>query len=118
MKLLRGEDQRSAGRACGQERLADCLSKLLGERTEVTGCGRTDTGVHATEFYAHFEYAGERDVQEVAFRLNRFLPKDIAVFGVFAVGEEDHTRASGCVWWFDGYLVVTEDAMGIKGEVG
>ena len=73
-----------------QEVLADCLSKLLGERTEVTGCGRTDTGVHATEFYAHFEYAGERDVQEVAFRLNRFLPKDIAVFGVFSRGGGPH----------------------------
>lgn len=75
-----------------QEVLGDCLSKLLGETIGIVGCGRTDTGVHATDFYAHFDYNGSRDVTDAAFRLNRFLPPDIVVYAIYPVGEEDHTR--------------------------
>jgi tRNA pseudouridine38-40 synthase len=45
-----------------QAELEQKLSLLLGRKIEVTGCGRTDTGVHAKEFYAHF------DINNLPFR--------------------------------------------------
>jgi len=45
----------------------------------LTGCGRTDTGVHAEEFYAHFDYATAIDIPKAVHNLNNMLPKDIAI---------------------------------------
>ena len=38
-----------------QEVIGDALFKILGEKTNITGCSRTDAGVHAKEFYLHFD---------------------------------------------------------------
>jgi tRNA pseudouridine38-40 synthase len=58
------------------------LSVLTGEPVETLGCGRTDTGVHAKEFYAHFDAGKALDTQEIVYRLNKILPFDIAVFSL------------------------------------
>lgn len=77
-----------------QQVLAQSLGHLLGQPVEVTGCGRTDTGVHASSFYAHIEYDGPRDMGEVAFRINRALPPDIVVYAIAEVVEDAHARFS------------------------
>ena len=53
-----------------QAELQDALSTVLNEKTEVTGCGRTDTGVHAKEFYAHFETTINCEGKELQDKLN------------------------------------------------
>jgi tRNA pseudouridine38-40 synthase len=78
-----------------QAELNDKLSKLLGEKLNVVGCGRTDAGVHASEFYAHFE--AEKlplSPKDLARKLNGFLPEDIAIDRIFAVDGEMHARFS------------------------
>ena len=46
----------------------------------VVGAGRTDSGVHARHMIAHFDWEHDDfDAQELALRLNKFLPKDIAI---------------------------------------
>ena len=78
-----------------QAELENKVSILLGEKIQITGCGRTDAGVHAREFFAHFDSDNFRfDTNDFVYKLNRFLPKDIAVFDVFKVRDEMHARFS------------------------
>jgi tRNA pseudouridine38-40 synthase len=59
-----------------------------------TGCGRTDTGVHALKFYAHFDHDVELDSNAIAQKLNAILPREIAVHSFFSVDEDAHARFS------------------------
>lgn len=76
-----------------QEELQKALSTLLRESVEVVGAGRTDTGVHARKMIAHFDF-GELDCKQLAYKLNKILPKDIAVYGVEPVADDMHARFS------------------------
>jgi len=75
-----------------QEVLEDGMSKLLNCPISLMGAGRTDTGVHAKEMYAHFDIEQLKRIPEFIFRLNSFLPNDIAVERVFEVKEDAHAR--------------------------
>lgn len=72
--------------------LEEKLSLLLGSDTEVLGCGRTDTGVHAKDFYAHFDFNEKLDEAHIAYKLNNLLPNDIAVFQVIEVANDFNAR--------------------------
>ncbi|MBR2958604.1 MAG: tRNA pseudouridine(38-40) synthase TruA [Bacteroidales bacterium] len=71
--------------------LEQALSTLLRQKVAVVGCGRTDTGVHASDFYAHFD-AGEVETQQLVFKLNNILPPDIAIYDIFPVAQNAHAR--------------------------
>ena len=77
-----------------QETLEKALSTLLRQPIAVVGCGRTDTGVHASDFYAHFCVNEESKMkcQELVFKLNSFLPPDIVIFDIFPVADNAHAR--------------------------
>lgn len=79
-----------------QEVLERSLSLLLHqEHIAVTGCGRTDTGVHAADYYAHFELEETLDAEglkRLRDQLNSFLPKEIAIFDIFPVKPRAHAR--------------------------
>ena len=78
-----------------QAELERCLSLKLGQTVGVTGCGRTDTGVHARNYYAHFDLEEAiPDCDELCFRLNAFLPADIVVYRIFEVSPDLHARFS------------------------
>jgi tRNA pseudouridine38-40 synthase len=78
-----------------QAEINDKLSLLLNEKVNVVGCGRTDTGVHAKEFFAHFDIKNIIDDQmDLCFKLDRFLPLDIAVHELFEVPNAIHARYS------------------------
>ena len=78
-----------------QAELERCLSLKLGQPVSVTGCGRTDTGVHARNYYAHFDLEEPiADYDELTFRLNAFLPADIVVYRIFEVPNDLHARFS------------------------
>ena len=76
-----------------QQTLETALSTLQRQPIAVVGCGRTDTGVHASDFYAHF--VSEELVvgsEELVFKLNNILPPDIAIFDIFPVADNAHAR--------------------------
>lgn len=77
-----------------QQRLQEALSTLLRQPIEVVGAGRTDTGVHARMMVAHFDWEELIDGKQLAYKLNKFLPQDIAVQEVRLVDEEKHARFS------------------------
>ncbi len=73
--------------------LESALSTLLRIPIAIVGCGRTDTGVHASDFYAHFDLDGPL-VDNLVFKLNSYLPPDIAIFDIFPVADNFHARFS------------------------
>ena len=75
-----------------QETIQDALSKLLNTNSSITGAGRTDTGVHAFQMFAHFDVDETLDTENLTFKLNSFLPKDIAIQSIFQVNADAHTR--------------------------
>ncbi len=75
-----------------QETLEFALSTLLQEKIAVVGAGRTDSGVHASQYFAHFNAEGIEDIGNLIFKLNAFLPDDITIFDLFEVPAEAHAR--------------------------
>ncbi len=75
-----------------QETLNNVFSTLLQENIEIVGAGRTDTGVHASQMYGHFNTQKTLDLAKLKQRINSFLPKDIALFRIIPVHEEAHAR--------------------------
>ncbi|ARN79155.1 tRNA pseudouridine(38-40) synthase TruA [Nonlabens spongiae] len=75
-----------------QERLEEGLKLLLKQPVLTTGAGRTDTGVHAKQMFAHFDLEKPAQIENIVYRLNRWLPEDISVFNLYEVGSEDHAR--------------------------
>ena len=67
------------------------MSTLLRSEIKLVGCGRTDTGVHALEYYAHFDYDGDFS-PHFDLRLNQVLPKSIAVYRIIQVAATHHAR--------------------------
>jgi len=76
-----------------QEKLNFAVSTILQQKIEVVGAGRTDTGVHASQMFAHFDI-DEKLEGDVPHKLNSILPNDIVVYDVFLVDAEKHARFS------------------------
>ncbi len=77
-----------------QEELQRALSILLRHDLQITGAGRTDQGVHARMMVAHFDVDDELDCQQLVYKLNKFLPYDIAVQKIERVSDDLHARFS------------------------
>ena len=76
-----------------QQTLEQALSTLLREPIEVVGAGRTDTGVNASYYVAHFDcQKGVEDCAKLVYKLNLILPHDVAVGAVREVRESVHAR--------------------------
>ena len=94
-----------------QQVMNERISELLNEKIEFTGCGRTDTGVHAREFYAHFDCSRELDPHETdwAYKFNCMLPRDISVYDVFRVKDDAHARFDALWRTYEYYLTYNRD---------
>lgn len=74
-----------------QEELNKAVSVVLQEEISVVGAGRTDTGVHASQMFAHFDTNKELDANFV-FKFNSVLPEDIVVYKLEKVADDKHAR--------------------------
>ena len=89
------------------------LSLLLKSEISIIGCGRTDAGVHAKEFFAHFDMDKELDEKqrkELTNKLNRFLPKDIVIHQIFPVDASLHARFSAVSRTYKYYITQQKNA--------
>ncbi|BAO74657.1 tRNA pseudouridine(38-40) synthase TruA [Winogradskyella sp. PG-2] len=75
-----------------QEVIEKALSTILKNDIAIIGAGRTDAGVHASQMFAHFDYKGSFELNDLVYKLNSYLPKDIAVITIFEVKHETHAR--------------------------
>ena len=92
-----------------QAELQRCLSTLLREEISVTGAGRTDAGVHARQMVAHFDTEQVIDGPQLAYKLNRILPQDIAVTAVKQVSDDLHARFSAVSRTYHYYIHIQKD---------
>jgi len=93
-----------------QEEVEKALAIIAREKVEVVGAGRTDTGVHATFYIAHFDSMHEGLAEEnMLFKLNCLLPVDIAVQKIFPVRADAHARFDATYREYKYYLSRTKD---------
>ncbi|MFT5337612.1 MAG: tRNA pseudouridine38-40 synthase [Luteibaculaceae bacterium] len=78
-----------------QEEIEKALQKLCGTKVPIVGCGRTDAGVHAKNFVAHFDLE-ELPLAEdkLVYKLNRMMPQDIYIHRIEEVSVDLHARFS------------------------
>ncbi len=92
-----------------QAELNKALSTLLQTKIMVTGAGRTDTGVHALQLFAHFDIIQVIDIEKILFKLNSFLPEDISCVNLFKVNDEAHARFSATERTYEYWLTLTKN---------
>ncbi len=88
-----------------QETIEKALYVILQQPTPVTGAGRTDTGVHASRYFAHFEADEIIDFESLIYKLNSILPEDIAVYDVFKVPDDAHARFDALTRSYNYYVI-------------
>lgn len=93
-----------------QETLNKALSTILNINIELMGAGRTDTGVHAKEMYAHFDFDKKIDATNTVHKLNSFLAKDIVIYDIIAVHNEAHTRFDATKRTYEYHINTYKDA--------
>jgi tRNA pseudouridine38-40 synthase len=94
-----------------QEIVDEALSVILNENISTTGAGRTDAGVHATFFCAHFDSI-EPDLATIGnlvFRLNQYLPYDISVSSIKKVVPDANARYSAISRTYKYYISTIKD---------
>lgn len=94
-----------------QKIINEALSVVLNEKISTVGAGRTDTGVHATFFCAHFDSVATdlSTNMKLVFRLNRFLPPDISVNAIKIVVPDANARYSAISRTYHYYISRKKD---------
>lgn len=96
--------QRQPNAVSIQETIDDALHKILPQSSPIVGAGRTDTGVHAEVMMCHFDHPTAIDCRQAAFRLNRILPRYIAIDSVRRVKNDAHARFSAIARTYHYYV--------------
>jgi tRNA pseudouridine38-40 synthase len=88
-----------------QEEIETQINKLIGDEVcKLVGCGRTDSGVHASYYVAHFDIQQVLDTEKLGYKLNKMLSKSIVVFSIQLVTEEFHARFSATKRTYNYYI--------------
>ncbi|MEJ8756896.1 tRNA pseudouridine(38-40) synthase TruA [Pontibacter sp. H259] len=91
-----------------QEVIENCLSKILKQPVTIVGCGRTDAGVHASQFFFHVDLAQPWEF-DLLFRLNKVLPDDIAMFDIIPMNGLPHARFDASSRSYDYFIHTYKD---------
>ena len=93
-----------------QQVLQQSLSTILRQEVEVVGAGRTDAGVHAREMTAHFDWEGDPfALDDLVYKLNNFLPKDISISTIREVRPDAHARFSAISRTYTYYVTTVKN---------
>ncbi|MEP6646453.1 MAG: tRNA pseudouridine(38-40) synthase TruA [Saprospiraceae bacterium] len=86
--------QKQPGDITIQQTLEEAFSTILREQVEITGCGRTDAGVHARSYTAHLDISSSILARKFLYQINSILPLDIAVQSISEKDHQFHARHS------------------------
>lgn len=75
-----------------QEQMQDAIEQIFGTRVGVTGCSRTDSGVHAMEYCLCFDPPRPMELRRIPFALNSVLPESVSVLSCREVPQDFHPR--------------------------
>ncbi len=87
-----------------QETLESALSKKLNTPIDIVGAGRTDTGVHASFFVAHFDTELIFDIPKTIYGLNHLVGQDIVIYNMYKVEEDKHARFDATLRTYEYYI--------------
>ena len=93
-----------------QGTLNKALSVITNSAVETIGAGRTDTGVHAREMYAHLDLPFEVENESIIYKLNSFLPNDISISDIFQVHDDAHARFDAKLRTYEYHINTQKDA--------
>ena len=95
-----------------QSALQEALVKLSNEKVTIFGAGRTDAGVHAKYFCAHFDYNKQiRNKKNLLFKLNSYLGEDIVIRNIHEVSEFFHARFDAISRSYEYFLTISKDCL-------
>ena len=110
-----------------QQEVENALKILLKHDTETTGCGRTDTGVHARKFFAHFDsdqllervgslvqdQSTNQPINQSTFiyHLNSLLPRDVSIINIHKVKDDAHARFDATSRTYEYIITRRKDAL-------
>lgn len=77
-----------------QQALCEAAEKIFGKKTAITGCSRTDSGVHAKKFCCHFDAETNISCERLPFAFNNNLMREISVLDCISVAPDFHARYS------------------------
>ena len=93
-----------------QETLEKAFSLILRQDIKLTGCGRTDTGVHAKYYVAHFDTDQPvSDINQIKYKLNSYLSFDIVIYSIIGVNPEAHARFNAIGREYEYHLITQKD---------
>ena len=100
--------QRQRNSRSVQEAIEEGLSMVLRQETPIMGCGRTDTGVHASQYFFHFD-SDKIFPKNFIDRMNKVLGDNIAVKRIFPVKEDAHARFDAIKRTYEYYIGTTKN---------
>ncbi|MBM3400781.1 MAG: tRNA pseudouridine synthase A [Bacteroidetes bacterium] len=100
--------QRQPDKLSVQEILENCLSRIFKQSITIFGCGRTDAGVHASQYFFHMDIEKSWSF-DLFFRLNRILPDDIALFDIIPMEGQPHARFDAIQRVYDFFIHTYKD---------
>ena len=93
-----------------QETIENSLQVLLKNKNlKLVGAGRTDTGVHASQMFAHFDSDPDFEIKNLIFKLNSFLGKNIVIKDIVRVHDDSHARFDASLREYKYYLTTIKD---------
>lgn len=105
--------QRQTNAISVQQVMENALKTLLKIDVPLLAAGRTDTGVHARQMFAHFEATLIPEVQkQLVYHLNQFLPNDIVIHSLRSVQPKVHARFDALSRTYEYHISVGKSAFG------
>ena len=93
-----------------QSVLGNAMETVLRQPIILTGAGRTDAGVHARQMFAHFDCETELNFEQLVYKINSLLPKDIVVYNFYNVSETAHARFDATKRTYEYYINTKKNA--------
>ncbi len=84
--------QRQPNALSVQQTLEEAIETITRQSVTITGCGRTDTGVHASQYVAHTDVEDTAPTEKLLYQLNAILPQDIAIHAIDVADPQFHAR--------------------------
>jgi tRNA pseudouridine38-40 synthase len=91
-----------------QQTIEDAVSKVIKQQITIVGCGRTDTGVHASQYFFHADINQPWN-NDYLYRINKCLPDSIAVYDIIPMNGLPHARFDAIQRQYDYYIHTYKD---------
>jgi len=75
-----------------QQVLQEAVATMLKNKINIVGAGRTDAGVHAKQYFAHFDFGKTFNKEDLVYKLNSYLPDSVVIYDIYLMKNDAHAR--------------------------